>query len=260
MVDKVTALITGASAGIGREFARQLAPRCTDMILVGRRESRLHELALELEASDTRCVILSVDLIETAGVAKVVEAIEAAGPLNYLINNAGFTIIGPFEALALSEQLTMCQTHINATLALTHAALPAMKQAGQGTVINVSSMVTFSPYKDVAVYGGSKAFLNNFSGALNLELEGSGVHVQCLVPGFTHTELHDREAFDNYETPEVPEELWMQACEVVAESLAALATGASLVVAGAVNKHAAIDAMQADLASLKQMLNESLQK
>lgn len=257
MSDTVTALVTGASAGIGQEFARQLASRCTHMILVGRREDRLQEVARELEAKTTQCTILSVDLIEPAGVERVVEAIATAGPLDYLINNAGFTIIGAFETLPLTTQLTMCQTHINATLALTHAALPGMKAAGRGTIINVSSMVTFSPYKDVAVYGGSKAFVTNFSGALNLELAGSGVNVQCLVPGFTHTELHDREAFDHYDTPEVPDELWMEASDVVSESLAGVASGTPLVVAGAVNKRAAIDALQADLATVQQSLGDS---
>ena len=255
MSEKKTALVTGASAGIGREFARQLAPQCSQMILVGRREERLRELAEELEVSGVRCTLLSVDLVEPAGVERVVKAIDEAGPLDYLVNNAGFTIIGAFETLPLSEQLTMCQTHINATLALTHAALPAMKAAGRGALINVSSMVTFSPYKDVAVYGGTKAFVTNFSGALQLELEGTGVSVQCLVPGFTHTELHDRKAFEQYDTPEVPAELWMEACDVVSESLAGLADGLPLVVAGAVNKRAAIDALQNDLLALQKALN-----
>lgn len=259
MSDTVTALVTGASAGIGREFARQLAPRCTHMILVGRRQERLNEVALELKtAHGTQCTILAVDLIEKAGIEKVSAAIDAAGPLDFLVNNAGFTIIGAFDTLPLDQQLTMCQTHITATAALSHSALPAMKAAGQGVIINVSSMVSFSAYKDVAVYGGSKAFVTNFTRALQLELDGSGVFAQALVPGFTHTELHDREAFDHYETPEVPAELWMEASDVVAESLQGLQTAQPMVVAGLVNKRAAIAALEKDLELLNAALDSQL--
>ncbi len=254
MSNKVTALVTGASAGIGREFARQLAPRCSDMILVGRRQDRLDALAAELNEHAVSSTLLSVDLAEEAGLARVVEAVDAAGPLDILVNNAGFTIIGAFDELPLAKQRTMLAVHIDATIALCHAALPAMKAARRGQIINVSSMVAFTPYKDVAVYGGGKAFISNFTGSLNVELEGSGVTAQCLVPGFTHTELHDREAFDHYDTPEVPAEFWMEATDVVSESLAALASGAPLVVAGQVNKKAAIAALEKDLAFIRQSM------
>ncbi|MBK7730844.1 MAG: SDR family oxidoreductase [Gammaproteobacteria bacterium] len=246
-----TALVTGASAGIGREFARQLAPQCDRMILVGRREARLASLADELESDRVECTLLSVDLVEQAGVEQVVDAIRDAGPLEYLVNNAGFTIIGAFETIPLSKQLTMVQVHINATITLTHAALPAMKAARRGAIINLSSMCTFTPYPDVAVYGGSKAFLTNFTAALGMELKGSGVSVQCLVPGFTHTELHDREAFDNYVTPEIPAEMWMEPRDVVLESLAAFEGDRALVVAGRVNRTAAREALLRDMEAMQ---------
>ena len=250
MASKGLALVTGASAGIGREYARQLGARCDRMILVGRREDRLREVAEELADRGVAATVVAADLDSDAGVQQVLNAISSAGPLDFLVNNAGFNNIGAFDSLPLARLLSMVQVHITATLALTHAALPAMKQAGRGAIVNVSSMCAFIPYLDVAVYGGTKAFLTNYSTALGAELQGSGVRVQCLVPGFTHTELHTREAFDNYETPEVPEELWMQPHQVVAESLATLDGDRVVVVAGEVNRSAAREALQRDLAAL----------
>lgn len=250
MAAKGLALVTGASAGIGREYARQLGARCDRMILVGRREDRLREVAEELADRGVAATVVAADLDSDAGVQQVLSAISSAGPLDFLVNNAGFNNIGAFDSLPLARHLSMVQVHITATLALTHAALPAMKQAGRGAIVNLSSMCTFIPYVDVAVYGGTKAFLTNYSTALGAELQGSGVRVQCLVPGFTHTELHTREAFDNYETPEVPEELWMLPQQVVAESLAALDGDRVVVVAGEVNRSAAREALQRDLAAL----------
>jgi uncharacterized protein len=248
MAQNKLALITGASAGIGSEFAKQLSSLCDRMILVGRRMEKLQELSEQLQG--VSCQLLAVDLESDDGIAEVVRAIAAAEPLDYLVNNAGFTIIGPFDSLNLETQMGMVQVHIKATMSLVHAALPAMKRANKGAIINVSSMCTFTPYVDVAVYGGTKAFLHNYSGALNDELKDTGIGVQCLVPGFTHTELHDREAFDNYETPEVPAHMWMTAEDVVAESLAELSSGRVVVVAGDVNKASAREALQYQLDQL----------
>ena len=223
------------------------------MILVGRRDERLQELAGELSRQGVEATTLAVDLADPAGLGQVLEAIARAEPLDYLVNNAGFTIIGAFDSVPLERQMGMVRVHIDAALALVHQALPAMKSAGRGCIVNVSSMCNFTPYTDVAVYGASKAFLTSFSGALSQELSGSGVQVQCLVPGFTHTELHEREAFDDYETPEVPEEMWMLPEQVVAESLGALDSGQATVVtvAGAVNRASAEQALQRDLDSLR---------
>lgn len=241
------ALVTGASAGIGREFAKQLAASCERMILVGRRQKRLQQLADELTDQGVSSQLLAVDLESDTGLNEVTQAIAAAEPLDYLVNNAGFTIIGAFDSLPLEKQLSMVQVHIKATMALVHAALPAMKSANRGSIINVSSMCTFTPYVDVAVYGGTKAFLHNFSGALCEELKDTGITVQCLVPGFTHTELHSRQAFDNYETPDVPAHMWMTTEDVVSESLAELAGGRVVVVAGDVNKASARESLQREL-------------
>lgn len=240
-----TALVTGASAGIGQAFARQLAPRCRHMILVGRRLERLQslgeELAREYGVSTTP---LAVDLATDAGLKRVVAAVEDAGPLDYVVNNAGFTIIGRTDELSLESQLDMVQVHVKAVMSITRAALPAMRARKSGAIVNVSSMCAFTPYRDVAVYGGTKAFVDNYSRGLAMELADEGVQVQSLVPGFTHSELHDREAFDNYETPEVPEHLWMSAEDVVKECLAGLDAQRVLQVAGRVNRDAASAALR----------------
>lgn len=218
------------------------------MILIGRRAERLEELKHLLARAGVEVHCLALDLVRDEAIDAVVRAIESAGPLEYLVNNAGFTIIGGFETLSLAKQLEMVQVHVKAVTAFTYAALPAMKAAGRGTIINVSSMVNFTPYKDVAVYGGTKAYIDNFTRSLAMELQGSGITVQSLVPGFTHTELHDREAFRNYETPHVPDEMWMTPAQVVEESLGGLVSGSTLVVAGAINRAHAIGALEASAA------------
>ncbi|MBN7795738.1 SDR family NAD(P)-dependent oxidoreductase [Parahaliea mediterranea] len=251
MTNRKTALVTGASAGIGRQFAIRLAQLCDHVILVGRRKERLQALGEELHRAGVTSGSLAVDLASDAGIAAVVDAIQSEGPLSYLVNNAGFTLIGDFGSLPLAEQMEMVRVHIQATTALTHAALPAMRERDSGTIINVSSMVTFTPYRDVAVYGGTKSFVDNFTCGLALELVETNIKVQSLIPGFTRTELHNREAFMHYETPAVPDHLWMNAEDVVEESLAALNREAARVVAGQVNRSAAIAALRSQIDDLE---------
>lgn len=230
------ALITGASSGIGAEYARQLAARCKAMILVGRREARLQAMADELAAEGLEIHCLAVDLAEPLGVTRAVEAIRQKGPVTMLINNAGFGTLGPFAKQDPQGQQDMVSVHVNATLALTRAAIPYMKEAGGGVIINVSSMTAFVPMAGVAVYAGTKAFLNVFSESLQQEVRDDRITVQCLCPGYTRTEFHGRDGFAGFDPAQVPEQMWMNAEEVARDSLNALGNGKVVYVPGTDNR------------------------
>ncbi|MDG1945373.1 MAG: SDR family oxidoreductase [Halioglobus sp.] len=228
---KVTALVTGASAGLGREFCRQLASRCDVIIAVARREDRLIALATELAGTaEVHC--LEADLASVEGVAKTMEAIRQQGPVDYLVNNAGFSTFGNFADLPIEGQRAMLNLHIDASITLCRAVIPFMRERGRGVVINVSSLGSFVPGKGMAVYGATKAFLNYYSLALQEELVGTGIEVQALCPGFTRTEFHDPMAENGFDRTRVPEQMWMAADTVVAASLAALGSEQVLVVPG----------------------------
>jgi short-subunit dehydrogenase len=214
------ALITGASAGIGRAFALQLAPRCKDMILVGRDPAKLAKVVAELESPGLTITSFSVDLTVTEGVTRVMEAIRQKGPVTMLINNAGFASFGKFAESDLDIEMAMVNLHCNASLALCRAALPYMKQEGRGVVINVSSLGSFFPLKYSAVYGASKTFLTMFSQALQLEVQADGIRVQCLCPGYTRSDFGDRGPMAKADASRVPDELWWAAEDIVAISLA----------------------------------------
>ena len=246
---KVTALVTGASAGLGAEFCRQLAPLCDVIIAVARRKEKLDALASELaDSAEVHC--LEADLGTVEGVAITMEAIRQQGPVDYLVNNAGFSTFGHFDQLPIDGQRDMVNLHIDACITLCRAAIPFMRELGSGRIINVSSLGTFFPGKGMAVYGASKAFLNYYSQALQAELAGSGIEVQALCPGFTQTEFHDSMAEDGFDRSRIPDQMWMNADAVVAASLAALGNGQVLVVPGDDNLDFARSGLQQQLDDL----------
>jgi short-subunit dehydrogenase len=244
--NKTCALVTGASAGIGAEFCRQLADRCDVIIAVGRRPERLDELVDRLHPQ-TEVHPLVADLTSIEGQTRAIEAIRQQGPVDYLVNNAGFSTLGNFAELDLAPQQAMVDLHITASLALCRAAIPFMQEKGSGYVINVSSLVSFSPIASGAIYGASKAFLNYYSEALQLELKDDGIKVQSLCPGYTRTDFHRRESMRGFDMGWVPEEHWMNSSDVVAESLAALSGEQVVVVPGAGNRKSANLAMAAQV-------------
>ena len=243
---KKIALVTGASAGLGAEFCRQLAPRCDVIIGVARRGDRLAELAQEL-AGSVEFHVLEADLNSIEGVARTMETLRQKGPVDYLVNNAGFSTYGNFENLQIDTQRDMVGLHIDATITLCRAAVPYMRERGGGHIINVSSLGAFLPGKGLAVYGATKAFLNYFSQALHTELLGSGIEVQALCPGYIHTEFHLEIEASGFDKSRVPEEFWMQPQEVVRISLDALGSGKVLVVPGQGNQTLAASGLQQQL-------------
>ncbi|MFT4517844.1 MAG: short-subunit dehydrogenase [Halioglobus sp.] len=247
---KVIALVTGASSGLGAEFCRQLADRCDVIIAVARREERLTDIAKELEGTvEVHC--LAADLGTVEGVAKTMETLRQKGPVDYLVNNAGFSTFGFFPDLPIEGQREMVDVHIDASITLSRAAVPFMKELGGGTIINVSSLATFVPGKGLAVYGATKAFLNYFSIALQAELAGTDIEVQALCPGYTHSEFHAEMVEGGFSKDRIPAEMWMTPDEVVSTSLAALGGGKVLVVPGEGNQAMARMGLEQQLAQLQ---------
>lgn len=188
------ALITGASAGIGQEFALRLAERGYDLILVARRRDRLEELAGQVRAahSGLRAEVVPADLAGADAAARVAsEAARLAMSVDLLVNNAGFGTHGYFEAISPERERDEIAVNVAALVALTHAFLPAMLERGRGGVINVASTAAFQPVPYMAVYGATKAFVRSFSEALWEEVHARGVRVLALCPGPTATEFFD---------------------------------------------------------------------
>ncbi len=231
---KKTALVTGASAGLGAEFCRQLAAHCEVIIAVARRKERLLALAAEIPGVELHAI--EADLSTVEGVTRTTEALRQQGPVDYLINNAGFGTFGTLVDTPLASQQRMIRLHIDATVELSRAAIPFMKERGGGVIINVASVGGFLAMRDTAVYGGTKAFLVSFSNSLQQEVVGQNIRVQCLCPGFTRTELQDTPEFEGFDKSRVPEELWMESEEVVTASLAALSQDTVVVVPGDMNR------------------------
>lgn len=211
-----TALITGASAGLGAEFARRLAAGGTDLVLVARRLDRLEELARELrEAHGVTVEPFPADLATPEGLAAVGTRMAGCSTLDLLVNNAGFGGRTGFVRGETADHVGMVRLHVEATVRLSKAALPGLIDRGRGAIINVASVAAFSPFSG-AMYSGTKAFLVMFSQNLAAELRPKGVVVQALCPGMTHTEFHQAAGIDE---SVVPPPFWMTADKVVQCSL-----------------------------------------
>jgi len=233
-----TALITGASSGIGAAFARRLAAEGYDLILVARREERLAALAGELGAHPGGVVAqpLAADLSDPAGLERVEKCIAALETVDLLVNGAGFAARGNFVEVDPLRQLEMIQLHVVASVRLARTALPGMIRRGRGGIINVASLAAFIPLPGDATYSATKAYLVSFTQALHEELRGTGVRVQALCPGFTRTELHAAGQLPEADLARIPAMLWSPADEVVAASLRALARGRVVCVPGWKNR------------------------
>lgn len=216
------ALITGASSGLGAEFARQLAAQDYNLIITARRKQRLADLATALEVKyKINVEQLTADLSTQEGIEKVTSKITGLHSLDLLVNNAGFGTVGKFCTVDPNKHKSMVQVHVNAPVLLTRAALPGMISRKSGAVINVASLAGIIPIRSV-LYGTTKAFLISFSEALDNDVKHMGIHVQALCPGFTLTEFHDSPEYTNFSTSSIPKFLWLTSEQVVHESLKAL--------------------------------------
>jgi hypothetical protein len=236
--DPGTALITGASSGIGAEFARQLAVQGFTPILVARRQDRLKTLATELqETYDITSEILVADFAKTEDIERVAARAGEVDNLDVLVSNAGFGIMGPFDAVDLNPQLDMINVHNVAPVRLTHAILPGMRVCKRGALVYVSSVMSALFLPNNTMYCATKSFLKTFAENLALDLQGTKIRVQALCPGFTETEFQQVGlGYDHVDFSRLPKSLWMSAQDVVAESLAGLHGKKVVVVPGEANQ------------------------
>lgn len=222
-----TALITGASSGIGAAFARKFASLGFDLVLVARREARLIQMVANLPAKfPIHAEALMADLSHSAGIEQVERRISKLTNLQILVNNAGFGDPGIFVDNSLEQTLAVIDVHIVASTRLSRAVLSGMIARNFGTIINVSSIGAFTPLPLIElVYCATKGYLNVFSEGLQaqLDLRGANIRIQALCPGFTHTEFHDNPVYEAQQIKtRIPSWLWMSAEEVVEESLRGL--------------------------------------
>ena len=222
------ALVTGASSGIGRAIAVQLAADGSDLIVVARRRDRLEELADELRAAHGVTVdVLVADVTEADQLAIVEERLRAG--VDLLVNNAGVGGQGAFAEIPVDRQDSQIRLNVLAPVRLTHAALEHMLPRGRGGILNVSSLAGLQPMPYVATYAATKAYLSTFSNALHEEVRGQGVSVTNLLPGFTTTEFHGVAGINRSIVPRLA---WMKADNVARAGLRAVARGRAQCVPG----------------------------
>jgi short-subunit dehydrogenase len=230
-----TALVTGASAGLGEEFAKLLAADGHDIVLVARRRERLDALAAELQKRHgVRAIVLAEDLTDPRAPERLARELDARGiEIEFLINNAGYGSTGAFSELDPARELAMIQLNVTTLVDLTRRLLPAMVAKGRGRIMNVGSTAGFQPGPFMAVYYASKAFVNSFTEALSYELRGTGVTATVSCPGATATEFGQ---VSGNEKSRLFKMATMTAADVAGQSYRAMMRGQTIVVPGLRNK------------------------
>lgn len=229
-------MITGASSGIGRIFARRFAQSGYDLIITGRRKDKLIQVADQLkEQYGISVKTIIAELSEEKDLRKLLKVIATTNDIHVLINNAGFGSGKGFSKCDISCHMQMLQVHVVAALKLVHAVLPQMISRREGTIINVSSLGAFMPAPGSSIYSATKLFLKSFTESLYMEVSCYGIKLQCLCPGFTNTDFHERRA-----RGDMPKHnsiiRWMEADEVVEKCLKSLEKGKVVYVPGFMNR------------------------
>ena len=227
-----SALVTGASAGIGAEMARLLGEAGVPTVLVARREDRLREIADQYDGFDT----LVADLGTDEGQRDVMERVaDAEAPIDLVVNNAGFGTAGDFHGLDADRLGDEVELNVTALTKISNAALAAMALRGHGYLLNVSSIASFQPSPGLAVYAATKAYVTSLTEALHEEMRGSGVHVTALCPGLTKTEFQENSNTSEYES-KFPDFTWTSVASVAKAGLDGVAKNRAVVVPGLLYK------------------------
>jgi short-subunit dehydrogenase len=232
-----TALVTGASAGIGKAFAELLAERGYTLVVTARRADRLEALAARLSRGGTPVHVLPADLADRDAPRRLCEALQARGlAVDVLVNNAGYGVPGRYVRTSWQQQADFLQVLVTAVAELTHRLLPPMIERRWGRIVQVASLAALVPAAPGhTLYAASKAFLLKFTEALAPEVAGDGVHVTALCPGFTLTEFHDVTG-TRAQVSTMPRWAWQDARSVVEEGYAAVMAGRPVAVTGRVNR------------------------
>ena len=237
-----TAIVTGASSGIGAELARGLAARGYGVTLVARREDRLRALADELAAAHSiRAEVVTADMTDESSREGLVKEVADRGlTVDILVNNAGFSTTGPVHRADPARELALVRTDVEAVVHLCTLFLPGMVERGQGAVLNVASTAAFQPLPGQAAYGAAKAFVLSYGRAAGAELRGKGVTLTTLCPGPVATEFAETAGFDAADAEAaLPKFMWVPAPEVAKAALDGLAKGKPVVIPGMSNRFAA---------------------
>jgi hypothetical protein len=232
------AVVTGATSGIGRSFAAALAARGYDLLVTGRRREHIEAAAAEIRSIHGVAVDVRIlELTDRDAMRGFVREVASREHVAVLVNNAGYGRSSPFHEDDVEAEAGMVTVHVETTLRLTHAVIPAMRRRGGGWIINVSSLASYLPLPRGAVYASTKAWMVGFSESIALELAGSGVRCQALLPGFTRTDFHRSPQYGNLDRRNRGLVRWMEPDEVVSASLRAIERGRRIVcIPGAVNR------------------------
>lgn len=237
------AVITGATSGIGKAFAEYFASQGYNLLLTGRRKNVLLDVALRLEADYAVSIeIAFADLSKSEEISSLIKVVRKRSNIEVLVNCAGYGLDEKFSADEINHQIAMLSVHVYAPLRLTHVVLPAMMQKRRGTIINVSSLAAYLPAPGNAMYTSTKSFLKNFTESLHMDVCNHGIKVQCLCPGFTHSDFHHNLGFPGKTLKHGPFR-WMEPGEIVSNSIAALNKGQVICIPGFFNKVLAVSAL-----------------
>jgi short-subunit dehydrogenase len=218
-----TALVTGASSGIGAIYAQRLAARGFDLLLVARDQQRLDEAATKLRAEHgVQVEVLKADLTQKDDVLKLEQRLRSDSSITLLLNNAGVAADGLLSNADTDQLEKMIQLNVTAVTRLASAAAASFAKAGRGTIINIASVVALFPERFNATYSASKAYVLSLTQSLNAELDGTGVKVQAVLPGVTRTEIWERSGID---ATQIPADMVMEAGEMVDAALSGLDQG-----------------------------------
>ena len=235
MKTRQTALITGATSGIGKAFAVCYAGMGYDLVVTGRRMDRLEQLCSELSREyGIRAEAVKAELSEEQDMERLLKVIIRRDNIGILVNNAGFGSGVDFYQNSLEEHLKMLDVHVKAAIRLIYAVLPQMRMRKEGVIINVSSLGAFMPAPGSSMYSATKLFLASFSESLNMEVRRHGIKVRCVCPGFTHTEFHERRAQGKIRAG--GKLMWMEADDVVRKTIRSLKKNKIVVVPGIINR------------------------
>jgi hypothetical protein len=233
-----TALVTGASAGIGREIARTLAGEGFDLVVVARRQAELQALAEECRRDHrVRVDVVPMDLLAPNAAAKLAQLLDDEGlAIDLLVNNAGLLDMGRFAGIDVERHERLLQLNVVVLASLTRRLLSPMLERGRGRILNVASTSAFQPVPSLALYAASKAFVLSFSESLSEELRGTGVTVTALCPGVTKTDMVDRAQAENEAMQYLPSFFQSDVDDVAREGVEACLAGRPVVVPGLSNR------------------------